>query len=95
MINTLELGVYEAVATFDMGNIVKCQVLEEFGIDPRTKCAHEMKAQDERRIKKAETVQQEIDKRCRMQRSIGNKRLEDGYEDLEGPDIPTYGAGMH
>lgn len=52
-------------------------------------------AQDECRIEKAETAQQEIEKRYQKQRSMGNKRLEDGYEDLEDPDIPTYGAKMH
>lgn len=68
-----------------MGNIVKCQVLEEFGINPDPKCPHEMKAQYKLRIKSAETPKQEIEERCQKQRSIGNKRFEDGYEDLANP----------
>lgn len=73
------------MATYNIGNIVKCQVLEEFGINPRPKCPHEMKAQCKRRIENAETPQQELEERCQKQRSIGNKRFEDEYEDLANP----------
>lgn len=95
MLNTLELGVYEAVASFNMGNVVKCNVLEKCGINPGSRCVTEMKQQDLRRIAKAEKAQQEIEKRCRKKLSIAKKRLEDGFEDLEDPDNPSYGAGMH
>lgn len=34
MRNTLELGTYDAVATYNEGNIVKCQVLQKLVIVP-------------------------------------------------------------
>lgn len=95
MKTTLELGVYEAVAGFNMGNIVKCMVLEKCGIIPGSRCVREMKKQDELRIDKAEKSLQEIEKKCRKARDLARKRLEDEYEAMEDPDNPPYGAGMH
>lgn len=38
MRHTLELGVYDAVATYNEGNIAKCQVLSKLGILPGKNC---------------------------------------------------------
>lgn len=95
MKTTLDLGVYEAIASYNMGNIVKCLVLEKCGVVPGSKCVREMKNQDEIRIKKAEKSLQEIEKKCRKALAIAKKRLEDEYEAMEDPDNPSYGAGMH
>lgn len=37
MKTTLELGVYEAVASFNLGNIAKCKILSQLGILPGNK----------------------------------------------------------
>lgn len=95
MKNTLDLGVYEAIATFNDGNITKCKILGKFGISPGPMCINTMKNFDLTRIKNAEKDMLEIEKKCRKQRDIAKKRLEDMYEEQEDPDNPSYGAGMH
>lgn len=95
MKNTLDLGVYEAISTFNDSNVTKCRILEKIGISPGGRCVDTMKTYDLVRIKKAEKDMLEIEKRCRKQREIAKKRLEDMYEELEDPDNPSYGAGMH
>lgn len=60
MKTTLDLGVYEAIASYKMGNIVKCLILQKCGVVAGSKCVREMKKQDEVTIKKAEKSVQEI-----------------------------------
>lgn len=91
---TLEFGVYEAVSTFNLGNITKCLVFEKIGLEPGLNCVSALKS-DEQRIKSAEKSIQEIYKRCRQHSQTARKVLEDQYEEQEDPDDPAYGAGMH
>lgn len=65
MKNTLELGVYEAVATFNDGNITKCKILERLGFMPGSRCRPiiTMTFFDEAGIQKAEKAMLEIEKR--------------------------------
>lgn len=63
MKNTLELGVYEAVATFNDGNITKCKILERLGFMPGSRCINTLKFFNEAGIQKAEKVMLEIEKR--------------------------------
>lgn len=94
MKNTLELGVYEAVATFNDGNITKCKILERLGFMPGSRCINTLKFFNEAGIQKAEKVMLEILKKGE-QLDIAKKRLEDQYEELVDPDNLSYGAGMH
>jgi hypothetical protein len=41
--DTLSLGVHEAVATYNDGNIVRCDLLKTIGIIPGKFCAKAMK----------------------------------------------------
>lgn len=95
MRDTLEIGVYEAVATYNKGNMARVEILEQLGITPGQQCVATMKKFDEIRVLKAEKAAQEIEKRCRKQLSIARKRLEDHYDELEDPDNPAYEAGMY
>ncbi|KAG8293386.1 hypothetical protein J6590_018798 [Homalodisca vitripennis] len=86
MKNTLDLGIHEAIATFNDGNITKCKILSKFSISPGPMCINTMKNFDLTRIKNAEKDMLEIEKKCRKQREIAKKRLEDMYEEQEDPD---------
>lgn len=95
MKETLELGVYEAVATYNKGNVARIEILQKLGISPGQQCVSMMKKFDETRLKKAEKAVQEIEKKCRKKNTLARKKIEDQYEELEGPDNPAYGAGMY
>ena len=43
VIPTLEIGVYEAIACFNMGNIVRCKILANLGIFPGKNCVSALK----------------------------------------------------
>lgn len=92
---TLELGVYDAVACFNKGNIVKCEVLMKLGIVPGRMCVEVMKNIDLLRIKKAQKAVDKLEKKCRQKQTAAKRHLEDLYEQEEDPDNSAYGAGMH
>lgn len=92
---TLELGVYEAIASFNRGNIVKCELLAKLGISPGRNCVKFMRKADEMRIKKAEKNFQEYEKKCRKQAALAKRRLEDQLEEAEDPDNPSYAPGHY
>lgn len=56
MKETLQLGVREAVACFNDGNIVKCKILSKLGVSPGLNCVKAMKVFDGTRIIKAERL---------------------------------------
>lgn len=95
MKENLELGVYEAVASYNKGNLARLEILDKLGIRPGQHCVRTMNNFDNDRIKKAEKSIQEIEKKCRKNLTMTKKRLEDYYEELEGPDNPSYGPGMY
>lgn len=95
MRSTLEFGVYEAIACFNNGNITKCRVLKKLGINPGPNCISAMKCKDEKRISEAEKAIQEIQQKCRQKQNLAKRRMEDTYEEEEGPDNPSYGAGRY
>lgn len=93
--NTLELGAYDAVATYNEGNIVKCQILQKLGIKPGTNLVRVMKKFVQERIRKADRAIQEIEKKFRQKQTAAKRRLEDLFEANEDQDNPTYGSGMY
>lgn len=95
MLSTLEIGVYDAIACFNIGNIARCKILAKLGIVPGKNCVNALKKLDEARIAKAEKAMDELVKRCRQKSTLAKRRLEDEYEADEDPDNPAYGAGMH
>lgn len=60
---TLQFGVYEAIATYNEGNITKCKILNKLGIVPGNECVERMKQVDALRIKKANKAVEEIEKK--------------------------------
>lgn len=94
MKSVLELGVYDAVACYNDGNIAKCEILSRLGIVPGSNCVAALKREDLCRIAKAETAIDEIEKKCRRKATAAKRKLEDIYEDEEGAEQPAYGAGM-
>lgn len=91
----LELGVYQAVASFNEVNIAKCQILSNPGISPGKKRVNFLKKDDRLRIKKADEAISEIEKNCHRTNQQAKKRIEDMYEELEDPDNPPYEAGLY
>lgn len=89
---TLTFGTHEAVVSFNEGNLAKCKVLTELGIEPGYFCVNFRKKQDEKRLKKAHKCAQEMTKEARQKRSQALKRLEEQWQDQEG-DTPAYAAG--
>lgn len=95
MKSTLEVGVYKATATYNQGNIVNCKILDKIGIIPGQNCVDHVISVDKARIRKADKAMQEVEQKCRKQKTLENRRLEEKYEELEEPNHPSNGAGMH
>lgn len=94
-VQILEIGVIEAIATYNEGNIVRCQILQKLGIPPGTNCIKRMQKVDLLRIRKADKAIDEIEKKCHQKKTMLKRKLQDQEEEEEDPDNPSYGAGMY
>jgi hypothetical protein len=94
-LSTLQLGVYNAIAQYNKGNVSKCLMFKLMGLAAGENCVRAMKLLDARRVWKAEKAIQEFQKKCRQQRNLKRKKLEDDYEENEDPDNPSYSAGHY
>lgn len=84
---TLELGVYEAVSTFNDGNITRLQVLKELGFNDCGKNTYEaMKKLDEERLRKAEKAVLDATKEARLAKKRANLIT-------EAPNLQDYNPG--
>lgn len=74
MKSTLKLGVYDAMACYNDGNIAKCEILSKLGIAPGSKCIAAMKSEDLCRVAKVKKGINEIGKKLleRQQQQKGN-----------------------
>lgn len=95
MKTTLELGVYEAVASFKLGNIAKCKILSQLGILPGNNCVQSLRSADMMRIKKADKAIEELERKLRQARHLARNQLEEQYKEQEDPERPAYAAGMY
>lgn len=95
MRETLELGVYEAIVSYNEGNIAKCRILERLGISPGQNCINRLTKVDKLRIQKADKAIDAVAKKARQTATLAKKRLEDQEEEQEDPDNPSYAAGVH
>ncbi|KAJ4444118.1 hypothetical protein ANN_05907 [Periplaneta americana] len=86
-VNTLRLGLTDAIISFNDGNIGRMKVLQKLGIEPGFNTITILKELDSLRIKKAEMVMEEMAKKGRKLKR--NKKR--SREDTEDSD---YGAGM-
>lgn len=94
-LQTLKLGVYDAVSAYNIGNLSKCRVFKKLGLKPGYYCIHGLREQDMARIKFADKKIEEIQQKCRKNISNARKLLEDEYAATEDADNPSYAAGMH
>lgn len=94
-LNTLKLGVYDAIAHYNKGYISKCLVFKIMGLNPGKNCMKAMKKFDAIRVKKAEIALQEIQKKCRREISLKRRQQEDTFEENEDPDKPSYSCGHY
>lgn len=66
-LNTLKLGVYDAISSYNKGNVSKCLIFKLMGLTPGKNCEEGMKLLDARRIRRAEKAIEEV------QKNLGNK----------------------
>lgn len=83
-LRTLKTGVYQAVASFNIGQTSKCKILELLKIDPGRNCIRAMRLIDEKRVKEAEIRFLKSTKLARTIRSRNKRQLEDEIEETEG-----------
>ena len=86
----LKLGVYDAVAHFNIGSQAARNVLELLEIDPGTFCLAEFHHEDKERVHKAEFKAQEENQKKREIRRSRKKKNVDKFSQNEGV---TYAAG--
>ncbi|KAG8330062.1 hypothetical protein J6590_072294 [Homalodisca vitripennis] len=84
---TLETGVHEALACFNLGNLARCKSLAKLGIIAGVNCLSALKKLDETRIAKAEKADSDIEKKCRQSAVLARRRLEDEHENEEDQTI--------
>lgn len=89
---SIEFRVYEGIASFNIGNRVKCRILTGLGIKPGINCIRAMEKKDNTRVKEAEKAIEEVHKKYRQQQNLAKRQLKDREE--EDPENPSYGAGM-
>lgn len=94
-LNTLKLGVYDAIAHNNKGYVTKCLVFKLMGLNPGENCVTAMKKFDALRVKKAEIALEEIKKKCRREISLKRRQQEDIFEENEDPDNPSYSCGHY
>lgn len=90
-LNTLKLGVHDAVLSFNDGFKSKLGIYKKLGLTLCRKSANALRNLDSLRLRKAEKAAQNMSKEARTARRLKRKALEDEYEDTEEP---AYGAGM-
>lgn len=93
-IKTLHFGIYDAIATYNQGNSVKCEVLKALGFPAGVNTVRALRNIDRERIRGAERRERhmEYDGTTVQKRRQKRKLLEDEEED---PDNPSYSAGMY
>lgn len=90
-LKTLEIGVYDAVLTFNEGKSSRLAVYKELGLSLSKKSVDVLRALDITRLKKAEKDALAMTKEARIERR--KRRLMQDEQD-EDPDNPQYGAGL-
>ena len=87
-IYTLHFGVFDAISTFNEGNVTKCLVLQLLGLSAGHNTVEAMKRLDRERLRSADCKFKNITKEAMQQK---RKLL---LENEEDPDNPSYGAGL-
>ena len=87
---TLQLGVYDAVAHFNIGSQAAVNILHQLGLEPGEFCLEEFKMADNLRIQKGNVKATEESKKRRKILRAQRKRKGDKAQENEGV---TYAAG--
>lgn len=88
-INTLHFGVYDAVSSFNQGNITKCKVLQKLGLCVGLRTGAAMLCLDKERLRSSDNAIKVYSKMARQHRRAIKRKL------LDNSDDTSYGAGMH
>lgn len=80
----------DAVACYNEGNVVKCQVFEKLGIKSGVHMVHALKCQDNERLRTPEKSSSKFEKQARRQRRLIKKNQEE-----DSNRQPDYDLGMH
>jgi hypothetical protein len=72
--STLKMGVYDAVLSFNMGNLWRAKVLHQLGIQIGYNTLIQLQANDTSRIKKAARVMDNMSKEARKRRREKKRR---------------------
>uniref|UniRef100_A0A1B6K2H0 Mutator-like transposase domain-containing protein n=1 Tax=Homalodisca liturata TaxID=320908 RepID=A0A1B6K2H0_9HEMI len=89
-LNTLEFGAYDAISTFNDGNIAKCKMLRAVGIEPCKRTIDAMKSFDYERVRRANCAISDFQRQARRQTRNLKRRIEEDFE-----EEPAYDPGMH
>jgi RNase P subunit RPR2 len=87
---TLQFGVYDAVACFNKGHVVKCEVFANIGMKPGYYMVSAMKELDKIRVKNSEKSISDYERKARRERRHLKRKLEDNYDNHS-----DYEAGMY
>ncbi|XP_068084596.1 uncharacterized protein [Anabrus simplex] len=88
--DTLNLGVYDAVVSFNDGNVGRVRLLQRLGIKPGENMVKACSELDAVRVKKADYEVTMMARKARMH----SRNAKRAREDKENADDPGYGAGM-
>lgn len=89
-LETLKLGAYEAVATFNIGPVARCKILKKIGIEPGAFCIAALKDITKDKISNAEYKSKMETKEARQERSKARRKLE---EELDAAEDNPYASG--
>lgn len=92
-IETLSLGTYDAVSSFNVGNISKLQTLRRLGIEPGDYTMNAMEVLDRERLLKSRYASLQRSKEVRTEKRLKRKREDDDVKN--NPDDMDYGAGLY
>ena len=88
--NVFKLGVYDAVANFNIGGRATVVILEELRVNPGALCLAGLQQADSLRVSRANYKSSDIVKTCRKFLRGKRKRQGDKNQEREGK---TYSAG--
>ena len=81
-LQTMKVGVFDAILSFNNGNIGRAKVLQHLGIYPGCNTVQQLQAMDQERVKKADVAIEDLKKEAT--KKIRNlKRKREDTEDTE------------
>lgn len=89
-LKTLQLGAFDAISTFNDGNITKVLTLAAVGITPCKRTLDTMKLLDFERVRRADTAITHFQRQARRKARNTKRKLEEDFD-----EEPAYDPGMH